>query len=256
MPWEQQVGGRVGNRVESVAWRLKNSALPIMAFGARLARRSVGVSEFRIDGVSHKYLVHPYNATWRNERAVELAIGFDWLGQRPKGRTLELGHVLGHYRHLDHHTVVDKYETSPGILNLDVLEYRPEERFRSIIAISTLEHVGYDEEDRSPDKTRRVVDHLASLLEPDGELMITFPLGYNRDLDDHLLSGALELDSVTVMKRTSALGAWEQTDLDHVPNARYGFPFRNGNSIAVCLRRATLNANSQLDRSEARSLRS
>lgn len=215
----------------------------------------MGIKEFRIDGVTHGYLVHPYNTTWRNERSVELPIAFDWLSRQKPGRTLEVGHVLGHYRRLGNHTVVDKYEPSPGIINIDVLQFQSEDRFRSIVAISTLEHVGYDEEERSSDKTRRVVNHLVGLLEPDGELLITFPLGYNRDLDDHLLTGALEFDTVTVMKRTSALGAWEQTSLDHVPDARYGFPFRNGNAIAVCTRRAPLDPASRLDGSEAELMR-
>ena len=238
MPWEQQIGGRLGTRLESTAWRAKNLMLPLLAMSVRLSRRSAGIRRFHVDDQVLDYFVHPYNATWRNERCVELAVAFDWLDRRPTGRTLEIGHVLGHYRSLHDHTVVDKYEAAPDVVNADAMDYRPAVRFRSIMAISTLEHVGYDEEEQDPDKTRRLVDHLATLLTPDGELLITFPLGYNRELDAHLVSGTLGFDHLAVLRRTSALGAWEQADLDHLPHARYGFPFRNGNSIAVGRRRA------------------
>ena len=238
MAWSDKIGGKDRSLIGSAATLGKTGVLPAFAFGARAARKAAGVQTFRIDGRELPYVVHPYNETYRNERAVELAVAFDWLDRQPAGPTLEVGHVLGHYRDIPNHTVVDLYEPAPGVLNVDALTYAPETRFQSIVAISTLEHVGFDEDDQDAGKTARLVDHLASLLVPGGELLVTFPLGYNRHLDDHLLAGTLGLDHVSIMRRTTTLGAWEQGTLEDVPRARYGFPFHHGNVIAVGRRSA------------------
>ncbi|MEH3053293.1 MAG: hypothetical protein PGN13_04685, partial [Patulibacter minatonensis] len=83
-----------------------------------------------------------------------------------------------------------------------------------------LEHVGFDEDDQDPEKTLRLVQHLATLLAPGGELLLTFPLGYNRHLDDHLASGAFGFDDLTLMRRLTTLGAWEEAPLEDLHKAR------------------------------------
>jgi glycosyltransferase involved in cell wall biosynthesis len=237
--WVDVIRHRDRSPIGSIATAGKTASLPLGELGAARIRALAGVRSFVLDGRSLPYTVHRYNETWRNERAVELPIAFDWLDHRPAGRVLEVGHVLGHYRRNMDHTVVDLYEPSPGVLNVDALDFNPPHRFRSIVAVSTIEHVGFDEEDQDGDKTRRLLDHLCSLLTLDGELLVTFPLGYNRYLDDHLTSGRLGLHHVSVMRRKTTLGQWVQTDLDDVPRARYGFPFHYGNVIAVGRRGAS-----------------
>ncbi|MBO9531873.1 MAG: hypothetical protein J7513_02750 [Solirubrobacteraceae bacterium] len=234
MAWSDKLGGVDGSLAGSAATRAREAALPVAAAVAGSARRALGVRTFPFDGRQLPYFVHGYNETWRNERAVELAVAFDWLDARPAGPVLEIGHVLGHYRpNAADHTVVDLYEPAEGVLNVDALDYRPDQRFTSIVAISTLEHVGFDEDDQDPDKTRKLVDHLAGLLAPGGELLITFPLGYNHALDQHLLTGRLAFDQVDVLKRATTLGAWEPASIDEVPRFRYGFPFHRGNAVGI-----------------------
>lgn len=245
--WTDALGGADRSLLGSAATAGKKALLPPAALAARLVRQLAGVRTFTVDGDKLEYSVHPYNETWRNERAVELPITFSWLNRRPPGPVLEIGHVLGHYRrNLPQHTVVDLYEPAEGVLNVDALEYAPTERFRSIVAVSTLEHVGFDEDDQNPDKTRRLIEHLMTLLTDDGELMVTFPLGYNRHLDDHLLSGALGFDHLTVLRRVTTLGQWVEGDLDDVPRARYGFPFHHANAVAVGRRAAASIARSPI----------
>jgi hypothetical protein len=233
MAWSDKIGGKDRSLIGTAATAGKAVVLPASAVVAKAARKAAGVDRFSVGGRDLSYVVHPYNETWRNERAVELAIAFDWLDRRPPGPVLEIGHVTAHYRSTPQHTIVDLYEPAEGVLNVDALTYAPPERFTSILAISTLEHVGFDEDDQDPDKTRRLVDHLASLLAPTGELLVTFPLGYNRYLDDHLAAGAFGFSDVTLLRRITTLGAWEEAPLEDLPKARYGFPFRNGNMIAV-----------------------
>lgn len=239
MAWSDNVGGVDASRIGGLATAAKSAALPPAALAAKALRRAAGVRTFPFEGRQLGYVVHPYNETWRNERAVELAVAFDWLDRRPPGPVLEVGHVLGHYRrNRPGHTVVDLYEPAEGVLNVDALDYHPDERFRSIVAVSTLEHVGFDEDDQDPDKTRKLVDHLASLLTGDGELLVTFPLGYHHALDQHLLAGRLGFSDVTILKRLTTLGAWGEGSLDEVPGFRYGFPFHRANAVAIGRRRA------------------
>lgn len=240
--WIDVIRGRDRSVLGRLATAGKQASIPPTAHAAGLLRRMAGVRTFNVGGRTLEYAVHPYNETWRNERAVELPLAFDWLDRRPSGPVLEIGHVLGHYRRGLAHTVVDLYEPAQGVVNVDALDYAPAEQFRSIIAVSTLEHVGFDEDDQDPDKTRRLVEHLATLLTDDGELMVTFPLGYNRFLDDHLLAGALGFDKVTVLRRLTTMGEWIESHLDAAPRARYGFPFHYGNMIAVGYRAATPDA--------------
>lgn len=239
MAWSDKLGGVDGSVAGSVATQAREAALPVAAAVSGTVRRALGVRRFPFDGRTLPYVVHGYNETWRNERAVELAVAFDWLDRRPAGPVLEIGHVLGHYRpRRPDHTVVDLYEPADGVLNVDALEYRPDQQFTSILAISTLEHVGFDEDDQDPDKTRRLTDHLASLLAPGGELLLTFPLGYNHALDEHLLEGRLGFDQVDILRRATTLGAWEPATLDDVRRIRYGFPFHRGNGVCIGRRRA------------------
>lgn len=236
--WSDSLGGADRSLLGSVATAGKKASLAPAAHVARLLRRLAGVQEFSVGGRTLEYAVHPYNETWRNERAVELPLAFDWLDRRPSGPVLEIGNVLGHYRPRLDHTVVDLYEPAAGVVNVDALDFAPAERFRSIVTVSTLEHVGFDEDDQDPDKTRRLVEHLATLLTEDGEMMVTFPMGYNRYLDDHLLAGTLGFHKVTVLRRLTTMGDWVEADLDAAPRARYGFPFNHANMIAVGYRAA------------------
>lgn len=149
----------------------------------------------------------PYNTTIRNERAVELAVVFDWLTGRT-GDGLEVGNVLGHYGVVGHR-VVDLHEQAPGVDNLDVFDVRG--RFDWIVAISTVEHVHWDDE-RNPDGAPAAVEHLRNLLRPGGELLVTVPLGWHPPLDARLPLGA---DQWACWQRSRT--GWTQSDLTPVP---------------------------------------
>ena len=102
------------------------------------------------------YLVHNYNRTWLNERAVEVPIIFHVIARWPGRRMLELGNVLSHYGSVAH-DVLDKYEVGEHVINQDVVEYQPSARYDMIVSISTLEHVGWDEQPRDPQKSYNFV---------------------------------------------------------------------------------------------------
>jgi SAM-dependent methyltransferase len=159
---------------------------------------------------------------------------------------LEIGNVLSHYVPVSH-DVVDKYEQGPGVLNTDVLEFDPGKLYDLIISISTLEHVGWDEEAREADKPIRAIDHLATLLTPGGTLMITLPLGYNSHVDEALQTDRHHLDEVIFLKRISRDNRWLEVTAPEVAGARYGAPFPSANAVAFGFRASPEGSDGPVD---------
>lgn len=148
-----------------------------------------------------------------------------------------MGNVLRHY--LDHeHVVVDRYEHAPGVHNVDVVDFHPDERYDLIVSISTLEHVGFDEEPKDPEKPVRTVAHLVALLAPGGTLIATVPLGYNEHVDAALARGSLDFDEVIYLRRISRDNRWREASPTKVRRARYGTPYPAANALAVGIRQA------------------
>ena len=169
------------------------------------------------------------NATHTNERAIEIPIIWDMIkddvNQINSSEILEVGNVMSKY-HSFEHTVLDKYENSKGVINEDIVDYKPNKKFRLIFSISTLEHVGFDEERKDPDKIYKSIKNLKSLLTDDGKLIITVPLGYNPHLDK-----LLQLDKITfnggayLMKRVSRSNKWVHVKYHYSFQVKYSESF-------------------------------
>lgn len=159
----------------------------------------------------------PYNNTSLNERAVELAIALDWLedfANTKTGKGLEVGNVLAHYPAfvgqvpgVADRRIVDFYEKSPGVENIDVFDIKG--KFDWIVSISTLEHVGWDTEPRDPDAAQRAVEHLRSLLKAKGQMLVTVPAGYHPTFDAFLKTGAGATRDCTMVR--DKVGGWKQS---------------------------------------------
>jgi cyclopropane fatty-acyl-phospholipid synthase-like methyltransferase len=141
--------------------------------------------------------------------------------------------VLPHYYEFGH-DVVDKFEQVPGVINEDVVDFSPGKRYDLIVSISTLEHVGYDEEPRDPQKVVRAVEHLKALLKPGGLMVITLPAGYNRPMDELLKNGALEFSGQYYLRRMTEDNQWAETGMDEAISAAYGSPYPYANGLVVC----------------------
>lgn len=178
-------------------------------------------NHFYFQGERYRYLFHRYKRTWLTERAVEVPI-VQSLVDRQAGRVLEVGNVLSHYRP-QRHLVVDKYERAPGVLNRDVLELGALGPFALIVAISTLEHVGWDEHPRDPGKALSALRRLQQLLEPDGQLVLTVPVGYNAAFDQALRDGAVPFSRVAALRRVGVGTRWEEVPPAEVWSAPYDF---------------------------------
>jgi SAM-dependent methyltransferase len=154
----------------------------------------------------------PYNNTWYNERQVELPVFKRVYDQHRYSTVLEVGNVLSHYYDTGH-DVVDKYEDAPGVDNVDVTDYHPGRQYDLILSISTLEHVGYDEPGKTPEKSVDAVNHLKDLLTPGGTLVFSAPLGYNPYIDRHIQNDAFNAE-YTYMERSP--DGWHQITQDGV----------------------------------------
>ena len=193
---------------------------------------------FTFQQKNYKYLYHKYNTTWRNERAVEIPIIWD-IVNNSKGSILEVGSVLPHYFTFQH-DIVDKYEKAEGVINIDVVDISSPEKYDLIVSISTLEHVGWDE---NPSDSKKImhthkkiiqaIEKLKGLLNPNGKIVVTMPLGYNSDLDELLRSGELTFTEQFFLKRFSKDNRWVESDWKGVENVKFNSPFPFGNGLIV-----------------------
>ena len=194
---------------------------------------------FTFWGERYRYLYHHHNATWRNERAIEVPLATRVLDRHRGQRTLEVGNVLSHYLGAPSPSsareVIDKYEIAPGVQNIDAMEYEPAEPYGVIVCISTVEHMGWDETPRDANKALMALQRLRGWLAPGGELFVTIPLGYHPDLDRHLLDGAPLFDRLGFMRRVDAHNRWVEARAEDVDGTRYGSPYPSANAVAVGL---------------------
>ncbi len=164
---------------------------------------------------------------WRTERCVEIAIAKHVLNGREASSVLEVGNVLA-LAGVAGHAVVDKYEPGPGVLNVDIIDFQPARRYDIAVSISTLEHVGFDEHPQDPEKATVALAHLAGLAD---QLLVTIPVGYNREFDGRFVEGPF--DVVELLVKTSRLGRWESRPIEQAASIRYGSPYSCGNAVLV-----------------------
>ena len=185
---------------------------------------------FEFQGRSYPYLYHRYKRTWVTERTVEVPVMRELVRRHEGERVLEVGNVLSHYGpHA--HAIVDKYEQAPGVLNRDVMELDELGPFDLIVAISTLEHVGWDEHPREPDKALAAVQALRAKLAPGGRLALTVPVGYNPSLDAALCAGEVPLTATGALSRVGAGTRWREVAPAEVQSASYDFLLYRANGV-------------------------
>jgi SAM-dependent methyltransferase len=131
------------------------------------------------------------------------------MTRHPAGRGLEIGNVLHHYGHAGHR-VIDKYEVAPHVDNLDVVDL--DGQFDWIVAVSTLEHVGWEEVPREPEKVERAVDRIRACLAPGGRAFLTCPVGQNPYLDELIRANRLQPEHEGFLERHAGGSHWHEVD--------------------------------------------
>lgn len=188
---------------------------------------------FSFRGETYSYYYHPYNLTFTNERALEIPIAWKLVRQNTGARILEVGNVLSHYFPVSH-DVVDKYEKGHCVFNQDIVDFRDGRGYDLILSISTIEHVGWDSpEERNPEKAIQALDSMRRLCRPDGMILVTWGLGYNRAIDRMIAAGRLAFDDVYFFKKVSKDNLWRETAWEEVSNSRFGRPYKGANGLIV-----------------------
>lgn len=171
---------------------------------------------------------HLYNSTYLNERQVELAIAVDFLAGTDSTNVLEVGNVLAHYD-IGGHVVVDRYEPPTGYqavmdwpyYQVDVFDVATQvgSSWDRIVAVSTLEHVGFDldpDAEVDPEASMRAIAYLRMLLAPEGRMLVTVPCGFHPVLDEAITEDLMGAERSATFVRdwdTDADQAgWIQTD--------------------------------------------
>jgi len=191
---------------------------------------------FIIGSQKYKYFLHSYNNTWDNERAVEIPIFTTYLKKflDKQQKVLEIGNVMSHYfNNNGRWTVVDKFERSEGVINIDIIDFKPENKYQLIIGISTFEHIGFDDSEIDENKVIVALSHVVNrLLAKEGLFIISIPIGYNKSLDRKILKSELEPSKELFIKRNQYL-TWEVADKNELKNEIYGKPYSGANVLAI-----------------------
>ena len=172
--------------------------------------------------------------TWHGERAVEIPIVMEMVRKYQGKNILEIGNVLSHHLKFEH-DILDKYEIANGVTNEDVVD-KSEKKYELIVSISTLEHVGWDEEPRDYLKIPRALENLKTLITSrGGTVIITLPLGYNSALDQLLKDGIIRFSKQYNLVRISKGNEWKEASWEDVQGAKYNapLPFANGLLIGI-----------------------
>lgn len=180
----------------------------------------------------YNYFIHPYNCTWKNERTVEIPIIKKILDENKNKEVLEVGNVMPHYG-VTGHDILDKYETAENVINEDVINFKPQKKYDLIISISTLEHVGQDEKIKDNTKILKAISNLKKLLTNKGQIIITLPLGYNKNMDLLIKKGKIDFKKKFLMVRISEENIWRQVPWKKNLNVKYGRPFFGANGLII-----------------------
>lgn len=211
------------------------AAIAVLRFAKNVVLQrwySLRPGTFSFQGISHRYFYHRYNRTWLNERTVEVPLARAFLARAGERRVLEVGNVLACYVSISH-DVLDKYEKGDGVMNEDVVDFRPRHPYERIISVSTMEHVGWDEAVKDPGKILRGLQNLiAHALVPGGKLFVTMPLGYNPNVDRSVETGVFPFQERYFLKRVSPRG-WREATYEEVRGSKYGSPFDAANAVFV-----------------------
>lgn len=188
---------------------------------------------FPFQGAQLDYFYHRYNMTWACERCVEIPVGLFYLEQFRERRVLEVGNVLSHYFPI-RHDVLDKFEKGNGIINHDIVDFTPADRYDLVLSISTFEHIGFDDEaDIASDK--KILAAIAAcrgLLKAGGKLVITVPIGYNPYLDGLIRDERLGANAAFYFERTRSV-AWQSVGKKEALLREYRRPYPYANAILI-----------------------
>ncbi|MBR9704916.1 hypothetical protein GOV12_05880, partial [Candidatus Pacearchaeota archaeon] len=97
---------------------------------------------------------------------------------------------------------------------------------------STLEHVGFDDENK-PEKIIEAVKILKDSLNKNGVMIVSMPLGYNHYMDSLIFEEKIGFKDMYFLKRISRKNKWKQVSINEVKKSRYNYPYNNANAVFI-----------------------
>jgi SAM-dependent methyltransferase len=188
---------------------------------------------FQFQGKSHHYLFHRYCTTWKNERCAIIPIAWDIVQtyQTQRKNILEVGNVISHIYPVVH-DVLDKYELADGVINEDIVDFRPSKRYDLIFSIVTMQHVGYNEFPRDPAKILKAMKNLKNILSPGGKIVILHGLGENKEMDDLLKDNTMEFNQRYYLMKTSTF-KWREVKWEDVKDLTYDYSIPTARGVVI-----------------------
>jgi len=144
------------------------------------------------------------------ERSIELPLAMDFIQNAIQNEPfIELGCVLPYYFFKSkNHTVYDLSDTHYDNIKKDIRELSDNDFAGNIIAISTVEHINLCEygikqtSTSSPDVVEKIISNAKNYF-------ITFPLGYNKLLDDYVHDNHNHSTFTFITRRQDDKNDWE-----------------------------------------------
>ena len=201
-------------------------------------------NSFQLNNLNFKYFINHYNKTYNNERTIEVSLAKYFFDISINKQIIELGNVSKHYLKKNHR-VIDKYEKSKGVENIDFLELEVKKKY-DFLSLSTIEHIGFDEfsrykhlntEVKSFQKKlifKRVFEKINQLIDENSKLLVTAPIGYNQGLDEYISLNHKSKDfQFRFMKRINMQNQWVETSYNNVKEIKYSDQFPAANAIVI-----------------------
>lgn len=180
-----------------------------------------------------QYFFHNYNYTFMNERAIEIPLVLSLIENIPKIELLEIGNVLSHYVQ-NEWDVVDKYENSKKVINEDIVNFKPLKKYSCIVAISTFEHIGFDEALKDNKKILNMISNLKkNCLKKNGQIIFTIPVGWNFNLDQLIKTNKIKFSEVYYFKRISWDNKWVISKKEAVFKTTFSKPYIGANGLVL-----------------------
>lgn len=154
----------------------------------------------------------PYCRTWKNnreaifERAVEVSLGNWFLNKF--FNVVEVGAVMPYFLDETKHEICDPYDLWPNCNKIDGELY--DYTNKNVLSISSIEHFGVDNGyDNNGDK-EKAGRSLDKIIKQAQNYLITWPIGQNIYLDDHLKKSNHKYVFMTRKNRRDLINNWYQ----------------------------------------------
>lgn len=184
-------------------------------------------------GEEFSYFYHSHNHTWANERAIEIPLVLSRIKGIDVKDILEVGNVLSYYMDVKW-SIIDKYEVDRKVINEDIASFNPKRKYKTIISISTMEHVGFDEEVKDEKKILRALDNLKNrCLAKGGSITITMPIGWNPNVDKLLLENKIVFDETYYFKRDRWDNRWTESSKEDALGTMFAKPYIGANGLVL-----------------------